>query len=42
MCGQGKKTWRDCVKDDMKLLRLRNERTILRVVGRNFIHGGNV
>ena len=39
---RGRKTWRDCVKDDMKLFRLQHEMTIFRVVGRNLIRGGNI
>ena len=40
--GRGKKTWGECVKDDMKLLGLQPEQTVLRDVWRDFIHRANV
>ena len=40
--GRGRKTWGECVKDDMKLLGLQPERTIFMDVWRDFIYGTNV
>ena len=41
MGSRGRKTWGECVKDDMKLLGLQSEWTIFRVMWRDFIHGAN-
>ena len=39
---RGKKTWGECVKDDMTLLGLQPEWAIFRDMWRNFIHGANI
>ena len=40
--GVGRKTWGECVKDDMKLLGLQTGWAVFRDVWRDFIHGANV
>ena len=42
MCGQGRETWGECVKDDMKLLELKPEWAIFKDMWRDVIHGANV
>ena len=40
--GRGSKTWRECVKDDMKMLGLQPQWAVFRDVWRDFIHRANV
>ena len=40
--GRGRKTWVECVEDDMKLLGLQPEWAIFRDVWRDFIYGTKV
>ena len=40
--GRSRKTWGECVKDDMKLLGLQPEWAVFRDVWRDSIHGANV
>ena len=35
--GRGRKTWRECVNDDMKLLSFQSECAVFRDMGRGFI-----
>ena len=39
MCARGRKTWYECVKDDMKVLGLHPEWTVFRDMWRGFISG---
>ena len=38
--GKERKTWYECVKDDMKVLGLHAEWAVFRDMGRDFISGG--
>ena len=42
MCGRSRKTWGECVKDDMKLLGLQPEWAIFKDMWRDFIHWANI